>query len=765
MTRHLLPIVLVACLCPHFILAAGFPDCANGPLKNNTVCDTSKSARERAQAVISLFTDDELMSNMVNESPGVPRLGLPSYNWWSEALHGVASSPGVTFAPSGNFSSATSFPQPILLGAAFDDALIKSVATVISTEARAFNNFGRSGLDYFTPNINPFKDPRWGRGQETPGEDPFHISQYVLQLIDGLQGGIDPKTFKVAADCKHFAAYDLELWQGIDRFHFDATVTPQDLSEFYLPPFQTCVRDAKVASVMCSYNEVNGVPSCANSFLLQDILRDLWGFDEDRWVTSDCDAVDNIFSTHNFTSTAAQAAADALKAGTDVDCGSAYALHLPDALSQSLVTRADLEKGMVRLYTSLVRLGYFDPPESQAFRQIDWADVNVPSAQALAHQAAVEGIVVLKNDGILPLSKKFRSVAVIGPWANATTQMQGNYHGVAPFLVSPFQGAVDAGFKATFAFGTSMTGTTTDGFAEALSAARGADLVIFAGGIDEVTVEREGRDRTAITWPGNQLDLLSELQAVGKPIVVLQFGGGQVDDTSLKNSRKVNAIVWGGYPGQSGGTAVFDILTGKVSPAGRLPTTQYEAGYVDQVPMTDMTLRPTSANPGRTYQWYSGTPVFEFGHGLHFTTFALSWQKAPKARYSTSDFASAIRRSQTPDLITFDTFRVTVRNTGSRKSDFVALLFASGNAGPAPRPNKRLVSYTRLHGINTRSSSRAELKVTLGSLARADTEGNTWLFPGDYVLTVDTPGTISSHFRLEGNPIQLSRFPQNTSAK
>lgn len=226
---------------------------------------------------------------------------------------------------------------------------------MISTEARAFNNFGRSGLDYFTPNINPFKDPRWGRGQETPGEDPFHISQYVLQLIDGLQGGIDPKTFKVAADCKHFAAYDLELWQGIDRFHFDATVTPQDLSEFYLPPFQTCVRDAKVASVMCSYNEVNGVPSCANSFLLQDILRDLWGFDEDRWVTSDCDAVDNIFSTHNFTSTAAQAAADALKAGTDVDCGSAYALHLPDALNQSLITRADLERGMVRLYTSLVR--------------------------------------------------------------------------------------------------------------------------------------------------------------------------------------------------------------------------------------------------------------------------------------------------------------------------------------------------------------------------------------------------------------------------
>jgi beta-D-xylosidase 4 len=230
------------------------------------------------------------------------------------------------------------------------------VASVISTEARAFNNFGRAGLNFFTPNINPFKDPRWGRGQETPGEDPFHLSQYVYHLIDGLQGGIDPRPYiKIAADCKHFAAYDLENWEGVDRFHFDAQVSQQDLSEYYLPPFQSCVRDAKAASVMCSYNSVNGIPSCASTYLLQDVLRDAWGFDDDRWVTSDCWALDKIFDSHNFTRSFAEAAAIALKAGTDIDCGSTFADHLPLAFNQSLITRDDLERAFIRQYTSLMR--------------------------------------------------------------------------------------------------------------------------------------------------------------------------------------------------------------------------------------------------------------------------------------------------------------------------------------------------------------------------------------------------------------------------
>ncbi|KNZ75698.1 putative exo-1,4-beta-xylosidase bxlB, partial [Termitomyces sp. J132] len=438
---------------------------------------------------------------------------------------------------------ATSFPEPITLGSAFDDSLIKAVGDVISTEARAFNNFGMAGLDFFTPNINLFRDPRWGRGQETPGEDPFHISQYVLNLVDGLQGGIDPTPyFKIVADCKHYAAYDIENWEGNDRTSFNAVVTNQDLSEYYLPSFQSCVRDAKVGSIMCSYNSVNGIPSCANSYLLQTILRDFWGFNDDRWVTSDCDAVDNIFSTHHFTSTYAQAVADALKAGTDIDCGNTYAEHLPEALNQSLITRADLEKALIRQYTSLVRLGYFDPPDVQPYRQLDWSDVNSPNAQQLAYQAAVEGIVLLKNDGTLPLDTSIKKLALIGPFANATTQMQGNYQGIAPFLISPLQGAMNAGYQATFVAGTTISDTSTAGFAAAVAAAQSADAVIFAGGIDG-TVENEGQDRTTIVWPGVQLDLIAALEAVGKPLVVLQFGGGQVDDSALKNNQTSSILM------------------------------------------------------------------------------------------------------------------------------------------------------------------------------------------------------------------------------
>ncbi|KAF9468809.1 beta-xylosidase [Collybia nuda] len=766
MMNYLVLLLFVLGVSPVHGLVYSFPDCANGPLKNNTVCDTTKDPATRARAVVSLFTVEELMANTVNLSPGVPRLGLPSYQWWSEALHGVALSPGVTFAASGNFSFATSFPQPIILGAAFDDPLIKAVATIISTEARAFNNFGRAGIDFFTPNINPFKDPRWGRGQETPGEDPFHISQYVLNLIDGLQGGIDPKPyFKIIADCKHYAAYDLENWEGNIRNSFDAKVTLQDLSEYYLPPFQSCVRDAKVASVMCSYNAVNGVPSCANSYLLQTILRDFWGFDDDRWVTSDCDAVDDIFNSHHFTSTFPEAVADALKAGTDVDCGTAYSEHLPDAFNQSLITRDDLEKALIRQYTSLVRLGYFDPADVQPYRQLDWSDINTPEAQALAHKAAVEGIVLLKNDGLLPLKKSVKKVAVVGPVANSTTLLQGNYFGVAPFIVSPFQGATDAGFETTLVPGLStVRDTSAAGFPAAIAAAQAADVVVFAGGLDEV-VEREGTDRTTLVWPGAQLDLLTALQDVGKPLIVVQFGGGQADSTALKGSSKVNAIIWAGYPGQSGGTALFDIISGKTSPSGRLPITQYPAEYADQVAMTDMTVQPSDTNPGRTYKWYQNAPVYEFGHGLHFTTFSASWAGTPPAQYNIAQLLRAAPKGRPLDLAPFDSFNINIHNTGKVTSDYVALLFVNGTAGPAPHPNKQLVSYSRVHQIRAGSVGRTTLSVTLGSLARADETGSLWIHSGSYQLNVDTgPALLTHRFTLIGASTQITQFPRNPSA-
>lgn len=267
-------IALLVSLAPGALSLNTFPDCSSGPLSKLAVCDTSLDVTTRAQSLVNAMTFEEKVNNTQYNSPGVPRLGLPAYNWWSEALHGVAGSPGVEFADSGPFSYATSFPQPILLGATFDDDLIKQVATVVSTEGRAFGNAGRSGLDFWTPNINPFRDARWGRGQETPGEDPLHVSRYVYHLVDGLQNGIGPANPKVVATCKHFAAYDLEDWNGVVRHSFNAEVSTQDLSEFYLPPFKSCARDARVDAVMCSYNALNGVPACADSYLLQTILRE-----------------------------------------------------------------------------------------------------------------------------------------------------------------------------------------------------------------------------------------------------------------------------------------------------------------------------------------------------------------------------------------------------------------------------------------------------------------------------------------------------------
>ncbi|KAJ7164678.1 beta-xylosidase [Mycena crocata] len=755
-----LAVLALLCAAPK-VRSYAFPDCVNGPLANTTVCDTSASALARATALIAMFNTTELIQNTGNVSPGVARLGLPSYMWWSEALHGVARSPGVTFAPSGDFSFATSFPEPITMSAAFDDEMIKAIATVISTEARAFNNAGRAGLDYFTPNIT-FRDPRWGRGQETPGEDPFRISQYVFNLIQGLQGGIDPPLFKIVADCKHYAGYDIENWEGNLRFAFNAIISQQDLSEFYLPPFQSCVRDAKVGSVMCSYNAVNGIPACADTYLLQTILRDFWGFDEHRWVTSDCDAISN-FIDHKFVQDLPHAAAAGIIAGTDVDCGTTYPNNLGAAVNMSLVNVSDIATALTRQYASLIRLGYFDPAESQPFRQLGAADINTPDARNLAYQIAAEGLVLLKNDGALPFSTSIKNLAFIGPWANATTQMQGNYQGTAPFLVSPFAAAPAAGFSATLTPGTVINSTDTSGFADAIAAAQAADAIVFAGGIDD-TIEAEAMDRDTIIWPGNQLDLIAQLANLGKPLVILQFGGGQVDDAVLKSNANVSAILWGGYPGQSGGTAIMDVLSGKVSPAGRLPTTQYPASYTNAVPMTDMSLRPSATNPGRTYKWYTGTPTFEFGTGLSFTTFSLSFTGTSAVSYDIQTLISAGASAAHLDLAPFDTFKVAVQNTGSAVSDFVALLFVNTTAGPAPFPNKELISYARTKGVAAGQSATASLSVTLGSIARVADDGSAWLFPGDYTLLVDVPTAITHNFALTGTAAQIIKFPSDPSS-
>ncbi|KAI1328684.1 glycoside hydrolase family 3 protein [Xylariaceae sp. FL0255] len=727
--------------------------------------------RRRDRKETPAFTTAQKINNTGDASPGVPEIGLPAYEWWQEALHGVATSPGLQFASSGDYSYATSFPQPITMGAAFDMPLISRVASTVSTEARAFSNAGRAGLNFWTPNINPYRDPRWGRGQEVPSEDPYHISRYVMQLIPGLQGGITPSEgnpyYKLVATCKHFAGYDIENWDGNLRYGFNAQISMQDLEDYFLRPFKACVRDANALSTMCSYNAVNGVPSCADTWLLQNVLRDLYDFASlDRWVTSDCDAIQNIWTDHHYGGSAAGAAADALNAGTDLDCGTFWPENLPTSYSSKLINDTVLDRSLIRRYASLVRLGYFDAAAGQAYRQLNWSNVATPDAKALALQAAQEGLVLLKNKATstatsLPLSKAtIKTVAVVGPLATATTQMQGNYYGPAQTVTSVVAAFQSAGFTVTTAAGCTISGNSTSGFAAAVALAKAADATIYVGGID-TSIEAEGMDRTAITWPGVQLSLIHKLAAATtrKPFTVVQMGT-MVDSSSLVNETGVDALLWAGYAGQSGGTAIVNVLTGNVAPAGRLPITQYPAAYVNAVPMTNMSLQPGTGNPGRTYKWYTGTPVFPYGHGLHYTTFNVSFAGDLPTTFAMANLTSGTGKFS--DLYPLASVNVSVTNTGKVKSDYVVLGFLKGQYGSAPYPNKSLVGFTRLHDIEPGTTATGTLDIQLGSVARSDSSGALTLYPANYTLALDVEDRASWNFEITGNATVLEKLPAAT---
>ena len=736
---------------PHDSPSAPFtPVCQTSPLSSHKVCDTSLSIKDRVASLIDSFTLEEKISNLVSTSSGSPRLGLPSYEWWNEALHGVGSSPGVHFPRTGNFSYATSFPAPILTASSFDDFLIRDVARVIGKEARAFANHGYAGFDFWTPNINPFRDPRWGRGQETPGEDSFHVQQYTRNFIPGLQGG-DVERKQVVATCKHFAAYDVETGRHGNNYN----PSQQDLADYFLAPFKTCVRDVKVGSVMCSYNAVNGIPACANEYLLEDVLRGQWGFDDDyQFVVSDCGAVDDIYWYHNFTDSVEDAVAVAMNAGTDLDCGDSY-LKIGEALAKNGTTEETVDRALQRLYSALFSVGYFD---GSRYDSLSWLDVAPPEAQKLAYKAAVEGITLLKNDGILPLvgEKKYSKVALIGPFANATEQMQGNYFGKAKHITSPLE-AFSKEWKVQYAVGTPISGMNTSSFTEAISAARDAEIIFYMGGIDN-TIESEEFDRESLSWPGKQLDLIMELSKLGKQLVVVQFGGGQLDDSALLANDHVRALLWAGYPGQEGGTALLDIIKGKVSVAGRLPVTQYSASYADEVSVFDIRLRPNATDtfPGRTYKWYTGDPVIPFGYGLHYAKFEFSWETKLDKSYD----IQAIISDGCSDTTPFADITAVVKNTGNRTSDYVGLLLLSSpNAGPAPRPIKSLMSYDRLHDILVGGKRTLRMPLTLGSLARADENGDLTIFPGDYVVALDFDEKITFEFQLTGKKAVIDTLP------
>jgi beta-glucosidase len=634
--------------------------------------DPRRPAAERAADLVRRMTVEEKIGQLMTDAPEIPRLGVPAYGWWSEALHGVARA-----------GRATVFPQAIALAATFDAPLVREVATAISDEARAKFNLAQArgargryqGLTFFSPNINIFRDPRWGRGQETYGEDPLLTSRMAVAFIEGMQGQgqvNNPGLLKTIATAKHFAVHS---GPEADRHSFDARPSEHDLADTYLPQFEAAVREAHVGSVMAAYNRVDGAPSAASARLLDEALRKTWGFA--GYVVGDCGAVDDIFARHHSAPSPEAAAAMALRAGTDLDCGHAYAA-LGTALARGLVTEADLDRALVRLFTARFRLGLFDPATS--WSALGEAAIDSPPHRQLARAAAARAVVLLENrNGALPLGRSAKRIAVVGPTADDEEALLANYHGTPSHAVTLLEGIRSAarvrGATVHYARGAMLAGSggSSAQLREAVTAARKSDIVIAVLGLDPRLEGEENDsalnpagDRRALGLPASQEKLLEALVATGKPVIVVLTGGSALAVPFAAAHAAALLDAW--YPGEEGGNAVADVLFGDVNPAGRLPITFYRS-VADLPPFADYAMR------GRTYRYLERPPLYRFGNGLSYTTF----------RYANLAIV--------PDL---KTVSVEVQNSGARAGDEVVQVYIVPRNPPAYAPRLWLAAFARL---------------------------------------------------------------------
>ncbi|XP_016176158.1 probable beta-D-xylosidase 2 [Arachis ipaensis] len=690
--------------------------------KNLPFCKVSLPIRVRVKDLIGRLTLQEKVTLLVNNAAAVPRLGIKGYEWWSEALHGVSNvGPGTKFG--GPFPAATSFPQVITTAASFNASLWEEIGRVVSDEARAMYNGGMAGLTYWSPNVNIFRDPRWGRGQETPGEDPILAGTYAASYVRGLQG-TNGNRLKVAASCKHFTAYDLDNWNGIDRFHFNAQVSKQDIEDTFDVPFRMCVKEGKVASVMCSYNQVNGVPTCADPNLLKGRVRGQWRLN--GYIVSDCDSVGVFYTNQHYTSTPEEAAADAIKAGLDLDCGPFLAVHTEKALEKGLVTEGDVNGALANTITVQMRLGMFDGEASaQPYGKLGARDVCTAAHKELAVEAARQGIVLLKNRGpSLPLSpRRHQTVAVIGPNSNVTVTMIGNYAGIGCEYTSPLQG-IGRYAKTIHELGCTNVACSNDKqFGSALNAARQADATVLVIGLDQ-SIEAETVDRVGLLLPGHQQELVSKVAAASRgPTILVLMSGGPVDVTFAKNDPKIAGILWAGYPGQAGGAAIADILFGAANPGGKLPMTWYPEEYLKSLAMTDMAMRPRRSKgyPGRTYRFYNGPVVYPFGYGLSYSHFLHTLASAPKTvsvpvhghrHGNTTNISNkAIRVTHARCGKLSVSLHIDVKNVGSKDGSHTLLVFSAPPAGNGHwAPHKQLVAFEKVR-VPAKSQQRVKINI------------------------------------------------------
>ena len=718
---------------PFLALALGLAAALSALAQPYPYQNKNLSPEQRAADLLGRLTLEEKASLTMHASPAIPRLGIKQYNWWSEALHGIARN-----------GSATVFPQPIGMASSFDERLIEEVFTAASDEARVKyletkdNVKVYQGLTFWTPNINIFRDPRWGRGMETYGEDPFLTGRLGMAVVRGLQGPEDSPVRKTHACAKHYAVHS-----GLEsnRHRFDAVVSERDLRETYLPAFKDLVTKAHVQEVMTAYNRFRGEPCAASNYLVDQILRKEWGYQ--GMVVSDCWAIPDFFEKgrHGFTETPAQAAALAVQNGLDVECGSTF-VNIPAAVEQGLLDVKDLDRNLMRILTERFRLGEMDG--SSPWDDLDPAIVEGPQHRALSLKMARESLVLLQNKGVLPL-KPGQKVALIGPNADDAEMMWGNYNPVPKSTVTlldafkardpqivNFRGcgilgaefmpendpdnrmaqliklsneeleeiakqyAININDVKAYARRTKLL---HDSFLPALDVddvlkrLEGIDVVVFAGGIsprlegEEMPVQLpgfSGGDRTDLELPAVQRQLMQALHNAGKKVVFVNFSGcalGLVPET-----QSCDAILQAWYPGQEGGTAIVEALYGEFNPSGKLPVTFYRS--VDQLPeVEDYTME------GHTYRYFRGTPLFPFGFGLSYTEFHYS---APKLQNGVLEF--------------------TVKNTGKRNGTEVVQLYVR-KPGDVGGPNKTLRAFRR---VTVAAGATATVRIPL------DDEVFTW---------------------------------------
>ncbi|CAN1810664.1 Beta-D-xylosidase 4 [Linum perenne] len=660
-------------------------------------CNASMSVSDRVSDLVGRLSLSEKITFLVNNAGSVDRLGIPKYEWWSEALHGVSYvGPGTHF--SNVVPAATSFPQVILTAASFNTSLFQAIGKVVSTEARAMHNVGLAGLTFWSPNINILRDPRWGRAQETPGEDPLLTSKYATGYVKGLQqrDDGDEDRLKVAACCKHYTAYDVDNWKGVDRYHFNAIVTKQDMDDTFQPPFKSCVIDGNVASVMCSYNQVNGIPTCADPDLLAGVIRGQWKLN--GYIVSDCDSLDVYYKSQRYTKTPEEAAAKAILAGLDLNCGTFLGEHTEAAVKAGLVDESAISKAVSNNFATLMRLGFFDgDPRSQLYGKLGPKDVCTEENQELAREAARQGIVLLKNNaGSLPLSPtSIKNLAVIGPNANVTKTMIGNYEGTPCKYTTPLQG-LTASVATTYVAGCQNVACGTAQVEEAKKAAAGADATILVMGTD--------------------LD-------------------------------KISSILWVGFPGEAGGAAIADVIFGHFNPSGRLPMSWYPQSYADKVSMTNMNMRPDNSTgyPGRTYRFYTGETVYTFGDGLGYSEFSHKLIRAPKSvsvglRPDHACYSSECASVDAAEEICGGgggvvDVHLRVRNRGKMQGSHTVFLFSSPPA-VHNSARKHLVGFEKV-GLEGRGKTVVKFKVDLcKDLSMVDEFGKRKVALGEHLLHI-----------------------------